>query len=621
MTLPSERPNPNDLRNSAQSPSKGRQAAERVAGALHAHGFQAYLVGGCVRDLLRGVEPKDYDVATDARPEQVLELFPGALAVGAQFGVVGVLEEGERIEVATFRSDGLYSDGRRPDDVSYSTDPREDVLRRDFTINGLLLDPSTGEVFDFVDGRKDLERRVIRAIGNPNRRFEEDHLRMLRAVRFAASLDSKIEPQTFAAIRRLSGKITTVSAERVRDELLRILTCGRAQRGFELLDESGLLPEILPEIAKMKGVEQPPEYHPEGDVWTHTLLMIEALPAGCSPTLAMGVLLHDVGKPPTFRVAPDRIRFDNHVSVGMVMAREISNRLRLSHDETTQIVALVEHHLRFRDAPLMRASTLKRFLRLEKFEEHLELHRLDCLSSHRNLENYEFVRAKLAELPAAAIRPAPLLNGRDLIEMGYRPGPQFKEIIRAVEDAQLDGQLISREAAIQFVLERFKSIYIVGVKHSLQAAGPVPMYPWPHLIEEKVIFRDMLESLIQQHHIQFVGEEWGRFENGTYIESIAVRLSKETGCRYGEIDTFAMRDALGVPRDYPPKDEGHWNQVREQGMFEQTVSQSAALQNILVICGYDHSRNLEKLFHLAGHAAKVVLDVRDEIWCKDDPPL
>jgi len=427
-----------------------------VAGELRQHGFQAYFVGGCVRDLLRGVEPKDYDVATDARPEQVLDLFPHSLAVGAQFGVVGVLEGEQRVEVATFRCDGLYSDGRRPDDVRYSTDPREDVLRRDFTINGLLLDPFSNEVLDFVEGRRDLERRVIRAIGDPERRFEEDRLRMLRAVRFAASLEYEIEPVTLAAVQRLSTKIVSVSAERVRDELLRILCCGRARRGFELLDASGLLPELLPEIAKMKGVEQPPQFHPEGDVWTHTLLMIEALPADCSPTLALGVLLHDVGKPPTFRVAPDRIRFDNHVSVGMAMAREISNRLRLSHEQTAQVVALVEHHLRFRDAPQMRASTLKRFLRLEKFEEHLELHRLDCLSSHRNLDNYEFVRAKLAELPAAAIRPAPLVTGRDLIEMGYKPGPQFQEILRVVEDTQLDGQLNSREEAIRFVRERYE---------------------------------------------------------------------------------------------------------------------------------------------------------------------
>ena len=455
MTWSAERTNSHDLPDGAPSPSPARQAAERVASALHAQDFQAYFVGGCVRDLLRGVEPKDYDVATDASPERVLDLFPGSLEVGAQFGVVGVLDGEQRVEVATFRNDGLYTDGRRPDDVRYSADPREDVLRRDFTINGLLLDPRTGQVIDFVEGRRDLEARVIRAIGDPERRFEEDRLRMLRAVRFAASLGCEIEPQTLAAIRRRSGKITKVSAERVRDELLRILTCGHARRGFELLDSSGLLEPVLPEITKMKGVEQPPQYHPEGDVWTHTLLMLEALPASCSPTLALGVLLHDVGKPPTFRIAPDRIRFDNHVSVGMVMAREICNRLRLSQGQAAQVVALVEHHLRFRDAPQMRASTLKRFLRLEKFDEHLELHRLDCLSSHRNLDNYEFVRSKRATLPVESIRPAPLVNGRDLIEMGYKPGPRFKEILCAVEDAQLEGQLTSHEEAIQFVRERY----------------------------------------------------------------------------------------------------------------------------------------------------------------------
>ena len=455
MTKTRGQAKPNQRAERAGESSPARQAAERAARELRQRGFQAYFVGGCVRDLLRGVEPKDYDVATDARPEQVLDLFPGSLAVGAQFGVVGVLEGDHRVEVATFRNDGLYTDGRRPDAVHYSNDPREDVLRRDFTVNGLLLDPLTDEVLDFVEGQRDLERRLIRAIGNPERRFEEDRLRMLRAVRFAASFEYEIEPDTFAAIHRLSAKIAGVSAERVRDEVLRILSSGRARRGFELLDASGLLARVLPEIAAMKGVEQPPEFHPEGDVWTHTLLMLEALPAECSPTLALGVLLHDVGKPPTFRVAPDRIRFDNHVSVGAVMAEEICRRLRLSQEQTAQIVVLVEHHLRFRDVPQMRASTLKRFLRLEKFEEHLELHRLDCLSSHRNLDNYEWVRAKLAELPAEAIRPIPLVNGDDLIQMGYRPGPQFKDILRAVEDAQLEGQIASSEEAIHFVQERF----------------------------------------------------------------------------------------------------------------------------------------------------------------------
>jgi poly(A) polymerase len=436
-------------------PNTPKQAAEAAASLLRQRGFRAYFVGGCVRDLLRRVEPKDYDIATDARPNDVAELFPGSLLVGAQFGVVGVLMGEHRVEVATFRSDSLYSDGRRPDSVSYTSEPREDVLRRDFTVNGLLLDPATGEVLDFVEGRKDLDRRVIRAIGPPERRFAEDRLRMLRAVRFATTLEFDVDPETFRAVQRLSGEIAGVSAERVRDELLRILMSGHARRGFELLDASGLLVHLLPEISTMKGVAQPPEFHPEGDVWTHTLLMLESLPKDCSPTLAIGVLLHDVGKPPTFRVAPDRIRFDNHVSVGMRMAEAICHRLRLSHDQTAQIVALVEHHLRFKDVPQMRASTLKRFLRMDKFEEHLELHRLDCLSSHRNLETYEWVRARLSELPEEAIRPPKLVTGDDLIALGLPPGPRYTEILRAVEDAQLEGQIASRDDALQLVRERF----------------------------------------------------------------------------------------------------------------------------------------------------------------------
>ena len=442
-----------ECRNAA---SAARRLAERVADKLQEKGFQAYFVGGCVRDLLREAEPKDYDVATDALPEQVLDLFPHSLAVGAQFGVVMVVEGGHRVEVATFRNDGLYSDGRRPDEVSFSSEPREDVLRRDFTVNGLLMNPATGEVLDFVEGKQDIKRGLIRAIGNPERRFEEDRLRMLRAVRFAACLSYEIDPETFAAIRRLSGNIAGVSAERVRDELIRILCGGRARRGFELLDETGLLQEVLPEIAAMKGVEQPPQYHPEGDVWTHTLLMLESLQQDCTPTLAIGVLLHDVGKPPTFRVAEDRIRFDQHVSVGVRMAEVICRRLRLSQGQAGQISALVEHHLHFRDAPRMRASTLKRFLRLDQFEEHLELHRLDCLSSHRSMDSYEWVRGKLRELSAEAIRPKPLVNGDDLIEMGYPPGPRFKEILQAVETAQLEGQLGSREAALEFVKAQFR---------------------------------------------------------------------------------------------------------------------------------------------------------------------
>jgi poly(A) polymerase len=434
----------------AKPSSAARRAAETIADRLRQQGFQAFFVGGCVRDLLRGEEPKDWDISTDARPDEIVRLFPNAILVGAQFGVVGVMIEKQCVEVTTYRNDGLYSDGRRPDAVTYTNDPREDVLRRDFTINGLLLDPKSGEVLDYVEGRNDIERRLVRAIGSPDRRFAEDRLRMLRAVRFAALLEYRIEGTTLEAIRAHAGAIREVSAERVRDEILVILTSGQARRGFELLDESGLLEHILPEISAMKGVAQPPEFHPEGDVWTHTLLMLEMLKKDCSATLAAGVLLHDAGKPPTYRVAPDRIRFDNHVSVGARMAEVVCKRLRLSHEHSGQILALVENHLRFKDAPQMRESTLKRFLRLEKFEEHLELHRLDCLSSHRNLENYEYVRRKMEEMTVEEIHPPRLLTGDDLIEMGLKPGPRFAEILRAAEDAQLEGEIHTREEALDW---------------------------------------------------------------------------------------------------------------------------------------------------------------------------
>ncbi|MCL6566290.1 MAG: CCA tRNA nucleotidyltransferase [Acidobacteriia bacterium] len=435
-----------------------RELAEKICRTLHEAGHQAYLVGGCVRDLLLGREPADYDVATDARPDRLQELFPGCLLVGARFGVIVVVEQGVQVEVATFRSDLGYSDGRHPDRVVYAESPREDVLRRDFTINGLLLDVRTGEVLDFVGGRQDLQSGVIRAIGDPERRFAEDHLRMVRAVRFAARFRFVIEPATFAAIRKLAPAAAGVSAERLREELTRLLTEGAARRAFELLDETGLLHVLLPEVARMKGVEQPPQFHPEGDVWVHTLLMLEHLPAGCSPTLAWGVLLHDVGKPPTFTppAGPgDRIRFDQHAEVGARMAAEICRRFRFSNDDTEQIVALVAHHLRFKDVQRMRPATLKRFVRMPGFAEHLELHRLDCLASHRMLDNYEFVRDFLQSTPPEQVRPARLISGEDLKQMGYPPGPRFREILRAVEDAQLEGQLDTREAALEFVRRTF----------------------------------------------------------------------------------------------------------------------------------------------------------------------
>ena len=427
--------------------------ARDVIAKLRAAGHRAYLVGGCVRDVLLGVTPKDYDVATDARPDRIMDLFPNSGRVGAHFGVVLVRNVFDQIEVATFRSDREYSDGRRPDAVHFETDPAQDARRRDFTINGLMMDPDSSEVFDFVGGRADLEHRVIRAIGDAEERFREDHLRLLRAVRFAARLDFQIAPATFEAIRRNHALIAKVSCERIREELTRILTEGGARYGFELLDATGLLEVLLPEIAAMKGVEQPPQYHPEGDVWKHTLLILEQFDQPSS-TLAWGALLHDVGKPPTFRVA-DRIRFDGHVDEGVRLAHGILNRLRFSRDDMEQIEALIANHMKFADTQKMKESTLKRFLRLPKFDEHLELHRLDVSSSNRNLESYEMVRRKLSEYTEERLKPEPLLTGADLIAAGYTPGPRFSVILAAVEDAQLEGELQTSGEAMQFVRERF----------------------------------------------------------------------------------------------------------------------------------------------------------------------
>jgi poly(A) polymerase len=436
----------------APSGPAGRLAAAIVA-RLRAAGHQAYLVGGCVRDLLLGLEPKDYDVATDAQPERLLGLFPGAEQVGAHFGVILVRDGAAQVEVATFRSDRCYQDGRHPVAVDFQTDPRQDVLRRDFTINALLLELETGRVLDYVGGQEDLRAKLIRTVGDPAQRFAEDRLRMLRAVRFAARLGFQVEAGTLEAIRRLHPLIASVAAERIRDELVRILTEGGARRGFELLDETGLLGDILPEVAAMKGVAQPPEFHPEGDVWTHTLLMLEAMREP-TPTLALGVLLHDVGKPPT-RSFNSRIRFDGHAEVGARMAVTILQRLRFSNETIRQVEALVAHHLRFKDVRHMRESTLRRFLRLERFDEHLELHRLDCLASHGNLENYFFVKEKLEALPAEALKPPRLITGHDLIREGYRPGPAFARILETVETAQLESRIKTRDEALELVRSLF----------------------------------------------------------------------------------------------------------------------------------------------------------------------
>ena len=470
-------------------------AALRIVEKLRAEGYETYLAGGCVRDLLLGREPADYDVATSATPEVVLDLFPRTFAVGAHFGVVlvatgggadgtgaaGHIEAGEELtvsrlavtEVATFRSDLSYSDGRHPDTVRYTKTAEEDVQRRDFTINGLLLDPLRGgglldervgdakwlrsAVLDFVGGLADLDAGVVRAIGRPELRFEEDHLRMLRGVRFAARFGFELEAETKRAIRSLAPRIRVVSRERARDELTKMLTEGHARRAFELLDETGLLNEVLPEVAQMKGVEQPPQYHPEGDVWVHTLTLLEQLEPGCSETLAWGALLHDVGKPPTFRRAPDRIRFDGHVEIGVAMGAEICRRFRFSNEETRQVLALIENHMRFMDAQRMKASTLKRFFRLERFEEHLALHRMDCLAASGNLDHWEFVRERFSSMPEEVVTPKPLITGRELIAAGYKPGARFREMLRAAEDAQLEGTIATPEEALKLVRERFSS--------------------------------------------------------------------------------------------------------------------------------------------------------------------
>ena len=454
-----------------------RDFAISIIKTLRQHGFQAYLAGGCVRDLLLNREPADYDVATSATPNEVMEIFPESYAVGAQFGVVLIPQnssvpsvppvvnavsenyqrsrENTTVEVATFRSDHGYTDGRHPDAVRFSQDPREDVIRRDFTINGMMLDPITNDVLDLVGGRKDLESGIIRAIGDPEQRFAEDKLRMLRAIRFAARFEYEIEQQTLAAIKRHAHEIQLVSRERVRDELTRMLTEGHAHRAFLLLDETGLLSEILPEISAMKGVEQPPEFHPEGDVFVHTLMLLDYLPQPCPSTLAWGALLHDVGKPATFRRAPDRIRFDDHVEVGVKIAEAICRRLRFSRDDTEQILALIDNHMRFGHVARMKESTLKRFMRLPGFDQHLALHRADSLASHGNLSTYEYLQEKLHQTPQENIRPHSLVNGNDLIAEGYKPGPKFREILEAVEDAQLEGRLQSHDAALEYVKREF----------------------------------------------------------------------------------------------------------------------------------------------------------------------
>lgn len=430
-----------------------RRDAERIVETLRAAGHEAYFAGGCVRDLVMGVEPHDYDIATSARPEEVVRLFPRSLAVGAQFGVVVVIAGSGNFEVAAFRTDAPSSDGRHPDSVRLCS-AREDVARRDFTINGMLYDPAARRVIDWVGGEQDVRDCVIRAIGNPDERFAEDKLRLLRAVRFAAKLGYAIEEKTYAAMVHMAAHVGEVSAERIRDELVRILTGPNAGRAVRLMHDTGLLKAILPEIEALAGVEQPPQFHPEGDVLEHTCVMLDAMRSP-STELAMAVLLHDVGKPQTQTFA-ERIRFDDHDQAGAEITRDVCRRLRFSNDQLEQIVSLVGSHMRFMVAQRMKLSTLKRLLALSRFDEHLELHRLDCIASHGKLDNYEFLLAKLEEFSGEEIAPEPLLTGRDLIEMGYKPGPIFKRILDAVREEQLEGRLASRVEGIEWVRKRSK---------------------------------------------------------------------------------------------------------------------------------------------------------------------
>ena len=429
--------------------------AREIVARLRAAGHVAYFAGGCVRDLVRGETPKDIDIATDARPETVQKIFKRTHAVGAHFGVIVVLENEMQFEVATFRSDGVYLDGRRPTEVHFAT-AEDDAARRDFTINGMFFDPVAEEVIDFVGGRADLEARVIRAIGDPGQRFAEDRLRMLRAVRFATTLEFEIAGTTWDALSANSWTITEISAERIREELVRIFLSPQRARGWDLLDASGLMASVLPELEAMKGCEQPPQFHPEGDVFKHTRIMLELLPAQASLPLILSVLFHDIGKPPTSAVDENgRIRFNGHDRVGAEMTEALMERLRFSRAEIEATVEAVRQHMVFKDVPKMRVAKLKRFMARPTFADEMELHRVDCVSSHGLLDNYEFLLQKREEFSREPIIPPPLVRGDDLLALGLKPGPKFGEILEAVETRQLEGEFVSREAALAWVKREY----------------------------------------------------------------------------------------------------------------------------------------------------------------------
>lgn len=433
------------------------KAAIQIIQKLRTAGHEALLAGGCVRDRLLGREPKDFDVATSATPQEVISLFPGALTVGAHFGVVIVRHEQEQIEVATFRTDGSYKDGRHPESVTFST-AEEDAQRRDFTVNGLFFDPINDHIIDYVGGQADMEKRVLRAIGQPSKRFEEDKLRLLRAIRFATTLGFEIDPTTWQAVCEHALAIQSVSAERIRDELIKIFMHPNRVRGFDLLVDSGLMAQVLPEILVLKGVEQPPQWHPEGDVFIHTRLMLSLLPAVVSEPLVLSVLLHDIAKPATYTVdETGRIRFNGHDKLGAEMTGEILRRLKFPNDviEPTQVA--VEHHMVFKDVKKMKKSTLKRMMARPTWSDELALHRVDCLGSNGLLDNYEFMQAKAEEFSHEPLIPTPLLNGRDLIALGWQPGKELGVLLTEVQNAQLEGLISSKEEALEWLQKRDSS--------------------------------------------------------------------------------------------------------------------------------------------------------------------
>lgn len=440
------------MKSDASTKMTAREAALDLARTLKAAGHEALFAGGSVRDRLLGRDPKDYDIATSAVPAEVVRLFPGANEVGAHFGVVIAKRGGHHVEIATFRTDGSYRDGRRPEAVTFST-PEEDAHRRDFTINGLFEVPETGEVIDFVGGLADLKAGVIRAIGDAGARFTEDGLRLLRAVRFASRLGFAIEAETMNSLKERAHLLDRISPERIRDEFSKILTCPRRRRGVEHLVESGLIGRFLPEVLDLIGCDQPPEWHPEGDVYIHTLIMLEMLDADAPLDLCLAVLLHDIAKPPCRTIDADtgRIRFNGHDAMGAEMAEAILRRLKYPNHTIAAVSSMVARHMQFMNVQMMRVARLKRFMSEPAFPLEMELHRVDCASSNGFTDNYEFLQAKGAEFAAEPLIPPPLVTGRDLIRLGLQPGPRFKEILEAIQNEQLEGRITEREPAMDFL--------------------------------------------------------------------------------------------------------------------------------------------------------------------------